>query len=119
MLYTCFALVARDHGLTTLKHLVENESDYEITCIFTHKFNPLVYDPEKKVRSDFQDFKNFAKKYDIPFFTVDSRDEKYKVETFAQTINFDFLLSISWRYIIPSSVFSKAKIGSIPPLTPR
>lgn len=112
-MYKCLALVARNHGYATIKHLLENESNYEIITIFTHKLNPKVYDPQQKTRDDFKNFEDLSKKYHIPLLTVDSKEEKSKVEDFGQSHDFDFLLSISWRYIISPSIFKKAKIGAI------
>ena len=39
----CIGLVAREHGLTTLKELQSN-NNYNIIAIFTHKLNPKSYD---------------------------------------------------------------------------
>jgi len=108
----CVALVAREHGLASLKEL-QLTSDFKIMAIFTHKFNPKSYDPEKKVRDDFSDFELFAKENNIPLFTVDSKDEKNILEKYASENNFEFLISISWRYLIIPEVFEKAKYGSI------
>ena len=71
----CIGLVAREHGLTTLKELQSN-NNYNIIAIFTHKLNPKSYDAEQKIRDDFLDFQLFAKKNNIPFYTIDSLDEK-------------------------------------------
>ena len=112
-MYKCIAFVARIHGYTTIKHLVENESNYDIIGIFTHKLNPKSYDPQRKIRNDFKNFENFANLHNIPFFHIDTKEEKSQIEQFVLVNNYDFLLSISWRYIIPPNIFSKSKIGSI------
>lgn len=111
--FSCLALIARNHGLETLRHIINGNYQYEIIAVFTHKFNPKVYDPEKKIRMDFQEFVDTTSKANIPLYTIDSKDEKIKLEDFAKNNNFDFLISISWRYIIPPQVFNKALIGSI------
>ena len=110
--FTCIALVARNHGLETIKELI-NSSNFKIIAIFTHKLNPKSYDPERNERSDFKDFKNMAEKNKIPCFTIDTKEEKKILEEFVLKNSFDFLISISWRYIISSTVFKKAKHGAI------
>ena len=94
----CVALVAREHGLSTLREL-QSTNNYQITAIFTHKFNPKSYDAETKIRDDFEDFQLFASQNKIPLYTIDSTDQKKLLEDFASKNEFEFLLSISWRYI--------------------
>ena len=110
--YRCIGLVARQHGFASISNLVEKFQNFKITAIFTHKFNPKSYDPEQRIRSDFNKFQKFAEEYDIPFFTVDSKDENEKLNSFVKKNEFDFLISISWRYLIPKPVFQKARIGT-------
>ena len=107
----CIGLVAREHGFHALKEL--QLKGYKIIAIFTHKFNPKSYDPEKKIRSDFQDFQLFAEENEIPLYTIDSTSEKKLLEQFVSKNEFEFLISISWRYLIRPEVFEKAKYGSI------
>ena len=57
--YDCVVLVARNHGLDTLRYLVKNEQNYNIVGIFTHRFNPKLYDPQKNERVDFKDYFEF------------------------------------------------------------
>lgn len=110
--FTCVALVARKHGLETIKRLI-GSSNFEIVGIFTHRLNPKVYDVNRNERKDFKDFKKLAEENKISFFTVDKSDEKFRLGNFVIKNEFDFLISISWRYIIPSKIFKKAKYGSI------
>ena len=110
--HKCIVLVAREHGLESLKKLIELKN-YKIIAIFTHRLNPKSYDPQRGERSDFKDFENISKLYKIPFFTIDDKSEKNQLENFSKENEFDFLISISWRYLISPQVFEKAKIGSI------
>ena len=107
----CIGLVARKHGFHALKEL--QLGGYKIIAIFTHKFNPKSYDPEKKIRGDFQDFQLFAEENEIPLYTIDSTSEKKLLEQFVSKNEFEFLISISWRYLIQPEVFEKAKYGAI------
>ena len=111
--YKCITLLARNHGLETLRFLLRDDNPYQVSVVFTHKLNPKSYDPERKVRNDFQEFIDLTNKNHIPLYTIDTKEEKSKLETFTTDNEFDFLISISWRYLIPPPVFNKAKIGSI------
>lgn len=110
--YKCLVLVARNHGLDTIKQLFKSDF-FEIIAIFTHKFNPKSYDPQQKVRTDFHDYSKFAENNNIPLYTIDKIEENIILEEFSLNINYDFLVSISWRYLISTQVFGKAKFGAI------
>ena len=110
--YSCLVLAGRNHGLATLKKLNEL-SNYKIISIFTHKFNPKSLDIHQKERDDFSDYQNFAKINSIPLKTINKFDEKYILDNFTLQYDYDFLISISWRYLISTQVFSKSNIGSI------
>jgi len=111
--YKCLGLLARNHGLETLKHLLLYEKNFEVIGVFTHKLNPKSYDPERKIRTDFHNFFEITSKYNIPLFTIDSKTEKSQLDDYTLRNDYDFLISISWRYLIPPMVFRKAKIGAI------
>lgn len=110
--YKCVVLFAREHGLESLRKLIKSKN-YKIIAIFTHRLNPKSYDSQRKERSDFNDFVTISKLSKIPFFIIDSISEKILLERFSEEHDFDFLISISWRYLIPPQVFKKAKIGSV------
>ncbi|MEM3008193.1 MAG: formyltransferase family protein [Candidatus Nitrosotenuis sp.] len=110
--YSCILLVARNHGLESLKNLIRLDR-YKIIAIFTHMLNPKTYDPERKIRSDYKDFVKIAELNKIPLFTIDNKSELSILKDFSEQNEYDFLISISWRYLIPPYIFNKAKIGSI------
>jgi methionyl-tRNA formyltransferase len=110
--FACLVLAGRNHGLETLKNLNEL-SDYNIIAIFTHKFNPKSLDTQQKERDDFSDYEKFAEINSIPLYTIDKSNEKFILDDFALQYNYDFLISVSWRYLISPQVFLKANIGSI------
>ena len=107
----CVALVARNHGMATLNILLEK--NYVIMAIFTHKLNPKSYDKDQNVRDDFHEYENFSKKNNIPLFTIDSKIEKKKLDEYVLENDFEFLISVSWRYLIPEDIFKKAKYGAV------
>jgi len=110
--FTCLVLAGRNHGLETLKKLNE-KSNYDVIAIFTHKLNPKSLDIQQKERDDFLDYEKFAEINSIPLYTIDKFDEKSILDDFALQCNYDFLISISWRFLISPQVFSRSNIGSI------
>jgi methionyl-tRNA formyltransferase len=108
----CLVLLAREHGLAALKQM-HSTNKYQIIAIFTHKFNPKTLDIKQKIRNDFKDYKLFADQNHIPLYTINSKHEKKILDEFAIKNEFEFLISISWRYLIPSDVFKKARYGAI------
>ena len=110
--YACLVLAGRNHGLETLKKINEI-TNYNIIAIFTHKLNPKSIDIKQKERDDFSDYEKFAEINSIPLYTIDKSNEKFILDDFALQYNYDFLISVSWRYLISPQVFLKANIGSI------
>jgi len=112
MSHRCVLLIARNHGLETLKVLLDNKK-FEVLVVFTHELNPKSYDPQQKQRIDFDDFVQVTSANNIPLITIDKKAELFKLEDFCLKSEYDFLISISWRFLINPAVFKKANIGSI------
>ena len=97
--YKLIMLLAREHGLSVLKELV-NHPIYEVSAVFTHKLNPKSQDPERKERKYFQEFVHETTKKSIQLYTIDEKEENTKLYELAENTDFDFLLSVSWRYVL-------------------
>tara|TARA_Y100000590_G_scaffold86224_1_gene96610 strand:+ start:20602 stop:21228 length:627 start_codon:yes stop_codon:yes gene_type:complete len=108
----CIALVAREHGLATLKE-IQQKDNLLLIAIFTHKFNPKSYDSKQNIRDDFEEYELFSKQNNIPLFSVNSKDENIILDEYVETNDFHFLISISWRYLISERIFEKARYGAI------
>ena len=111
--YRCIVLVARNHGLATLNYLIEKSNPFKVIAIFTHKLNPKSEDPRRKVRKDFKNFVKISKLECVPLYTIDKKNDVLLLENFARKNNYDFLISVSWRYLISPTIFKKARYGSI------
>lgn len=111
-IYQCILLIAREHGLETLKTLLETKQ-FKILIIFTHKLNPKSHDPQRNQRSDYKEFVTLSKSNNIQLISIDDKSEQEKLENFCKNTEYDFLISVSWRYHISSNIFKKAKIGAI------
>jgi methionyl-tRNA formyltransferase len=113
MRYNCLALLARNHGLEVLSYLAANTSLYNVVAVFTHRLNPKSQDPLQGERKDYVDFLKIAQDAGMPVYTIDSKADKIRLEEFAKNNEYDFLVSVSWRHLIPPSVFQKARLGAI------
>ena len=94
--------LSRSHGFRVLKELIN--SNYEILCVYTHALNPKSQDPTRSERSDFKQFVDICKKYKIPLIPIDKKDEIPDVP------ECDFIVEVSWRYLIPKEITQKSKI---------
>ena len=97
--------LSRPHGFNVLSTLVESK-EYKIIHIFTHKLNPKSQDPNRSIRNDYPMFEDLCKEKEIPLTAVDSKEDILIVP------NCDFIIEISWRYLIPQDIVKKSKIGA-------
>ena len=103
---TVVGFLSRPHGFNVLSKLVELDK-FEIKKIFTHKLNPKSQDPTRSERSDFQLFEKLCKDNNIPLDTIDSKNE------ISEDIPYcDYIIEVSWRYLIPQEITKKAKIAA-------
>lgn len=98
--------ISRAHGLNILDALIESKN-YEIVKVFTHKLNPKSQDSTRSVRSDFQNYLNRCKENKIKIKSVDSPKEEIE-----DCPNCDFIIEVSWRYLISSNITNRAKISA-------
>ncbi len=95
--------LSREHGLNVLQTLIE-KNQFKIITIFTHKFNPKSQDNTKGIRKDFQKFVDLCEQENIELVTIDSKDSEIKCP------NCDFIIEVSWRYLISPKITIKANI---------
>ena len=100
------ALVSRAHGLNILDALIKSKN-YEVCEVFTHKLNPKSQDSTRSVRSDFHNYLKKCEENKIKMRTVDSPNEEIK-----DFPNCDFIVEVSWRYLIPVNIINRAKISA-------
>jgi methionyl-tRNA formyltransferase len=105
----CF--LARDCGVEVLKELI-NDGRFEIVTLFAHSKLPKSEDQNRGTRNEFSIFKEMSYTYSIPLITIDTIEESKNTATYPE-FPFDFLISVSWRFLIGGDVFSKAKIAAI------
>ncbi len=106
------ALIARQHGLSGLKSLLA-EPNLEVIAIVTHRRLPKSEDADRSERSDFGAYLAVANEHGIPLITVDSKEDQLQLEKKLLQLRYDYLISISWRRLIPLSMLQQATIGCI------
>jgi len=104
MLKTIVAFLGRAHGLNVLLSLIES-NEHRILKVYTHSLNPKSQDPKRVIRTDYHLFKEICAKHDIPLVAIDSNKEKIQ-----DVPNCDFIVEVSWRYLLLPEITKKAKI---------
>lgn len=99
----CF--LSRPHGFNVLENMINSEK-YEILKVYTHSLKPKSEDPNQSVREDYENFVQICKSHKIRLETIDSKNSYPNVPTC------DFIIEVSWRYLIPIEVTEKAKIAA-------
>lgn len=105
-------LFARECGVYALKELL-NDNRVTIVALLVHSKLPKSEDSNRGIRPEFPIFEEIAHKYSIPLSAIDSREEAKNLALLKKIDSFDFLISLSWRFMIPMEIFSKARIAAI------
>ncbi len=111
--YRVVGFLAREHGLNGLMHLTDSDN-YKPVCVFTHRFKPKSQDIGKGQRKDFTKYKSLCAEHSVPLYAIDTRKESLKIYDILEKIReFDFIVSISWRRLIPENQLDMPEIGGI------
>ena len=103
---TIVGFLSRPHGYDALSAIVKSQN-YKIIKLYTHKLNPRSQDPQRSIRADYESFVKKCADNSIPLASIDSIND--------EIIDFpdcDYILEISWRYMIPKNVVDKARIAA-------
>jgi methionyl-tRNA formyltransferase len=98
--------ISRTHGLEILDALIDSKN-YEIIQVYTHKLNPKSQDSTRSIRNDFHNYLEKCNENNIKLITIDS--PKKEIDDFP---NCDFIIEVSWRYLIQTNITNKAKISA-------
>jgi|SRR5207245_3980325 len=102
---TIVGFLSRPHGFAVLSALTKT-SDYKILKVYTHMLNPKSQDSSRSKRADYDSFIKKCLESSIELDSIDSKDEK--ISNFPDC---DFIVEVSWRYLIPEQIVSKARIA--------
>ncbi len=100
---TVVCFLSRPHGYAVLEEFIENEN-IKILKLFTHKLNPKSQDPTRSVRDDYHLFETICSQNNIDLQEIDSKD--FEFNDFPHC---DYIVEVSWRYLIPKNIVSNAK----------
>ena len=88
-----------------MKYYLQLYVCHKILKVYTHSLNPKSQDPKRSLRIDYHLFKEICAKHDIPLVAIDSKKEKIQ-----DVPHCDFIVEVSWRYLLLSEITKKAKI---------
>ena len=103
---TVVGFLSRAHGFDVLSSLIDSK-EYTILRIYTHSLNPKTQDPTRSKRKDFDLFVKKCQSKNIDLIAIDSKEQK--ISDFPDC---DYIVEVSWRYLIPEQLTRKAKIGA-------
>tara|TARA_Y100000310_G_scaffold237038_1_gene240295 strand:- start:7 stop:588 length:582 start_codon:yes stop_codon:yes gene_type:complete len=103
---TIVGFLSRPHGFDALSALIKSQN-YKIIKVYTHKLNPKSQDPQRSIRTDYELFVKKCADNSIPLTTIDSMNDE--ITDFPDC---DYILEISWRYIIPKNIIDRASIAA-------
>ena len=103
---TIVGFLSRPHGFEVLSALVES-SNYKLLKVYTHMLNPKSQDSNRSKRIDYDLFASKCLANNIELISIDSKDQE--ISDFPDC---DFIVEVSWRYLIPEKITSKAKIAA-------
>ena len=98
--------LSRPHGFNVLIALV-NSNEYKLKMAYTHALNPKSQDPTRSTRPDYNLFVKICSENNVPLLSIDSKEQG--IENFPDC---DFIVEVSWRYIIPKEIINKAHIAA-------
>jgi methionyl-tRNA formyltransferase len=105
-LKTVVGFLSRPHGFAVLSSLVESNT-HRLVRVYTHLLNPRSQDPSRSKRIDFDLFVDKCQKANIELITVDSKEE-----CLIDFPDCDYIVEVSWRYLIPERITRKARIAA-------
>ena len=103
---TVVGFLSRTHGFNVLQELVKSTT-YSVLKVYTHSLKPKSEDSNRSQREDFSSFEEICKKNKVLLEKIDSKNEK--IENVPQC---DFIIEVSWRYLISENITKQAKIAS-------
>ncbi len=98
------AFLSRPHGYNALCGIID-EPNYKLLKVYTHKLKPKSEDSNRSERDDYRLFVEKCKENKIPLEAIDSKSDPIN-----DVPNCNFIIEISWRYLIPEEIIKKASV---------
>ena len=103
---TIVGFLSRPHGFNVLKELIKSR-EYSVIRIYTHSLNPKSQDSTRSKREDYPLFENLCSENQIPLILIDSKNQEINDVPIC-----DFIVEVSWRYLIKENITKEAKIAA-------
>lgn len=103
---TIVGFLSRPHGFNVLKELIKSR-EYSVIRIYTHSLNPKSQDSTRSKREDYSLFENLCSENQIPLIPIDSKNQEINDVPIC-----DFIVEVSWRYLIKENITREAKIAA-------
>ena len=107
------ALAARQAGLATLRGLSAQADRIRLCAIYTHRLRPKSDGPARAERPEFPAYAELADQLVVPLHVVDTPAHAHRLASLEAYCPFDILLSVSWRYKVPTHVLRRSEIAAI------
>lgn len=110
--YRIVGFLGRTHGLNGLDDLIKSKK-YNPVAIFTHSKKASFEDPERKIRPDYAEYVKICKENKIPLYPIDGKKDLAIIDTILAKLKPDFIVAISWRFLIPKRHLEIPKFGGV------
>lgn len=110
--YRIVCLAARPAGLNVVQAL-SGKPNLEIVAVLTHSKRATFEDPSRGPRPDFPLFEKLCTEIHVPLKTIDSVSEAKKLSYLDEVGIFDFLVCVSWRYLVSGEILKRPRIAAI------
>ena len=110
--YRVVCLIARPCGARLLGTLLRHPS-IEVAGVFTHSTKPTSEDPARGERPEFGLIRKLLDGTTVPLHVINTSAEARDLTGFEELEPFDFLLSLSWRFLVPARFLERSRLADI------
>lgn len=110
--YSVVCLIARQCGVNLLVRLLQS-SRVSVIGVFTHSKKPRSEDPRQGQRPEYSQICKLLEGRNIPLHVVDEPSEAHRMNGFEKLGKFDFLISLSWRFLVRPHFLGQSRMANI------
>ena len=110
--YRVACMIARPCGVHLLATLLRHP-EVAVVGVFTHSKKPSSEDPQRAERPEYPLIRALLAQTNIPLHVVNSAAEGKMLPGFDELGDFDFLLSLSWRFLVPGRFLGRSRLADI------
>jgi methionyl-tRNA formyltransferase len=110
--YRVVCLIARPCGALLLDTLLRHPA-IDVVGVFTHSTKPTSEDPARGERPEFALIRELLANTSVPLHVVNTSAEARELTGFDALQPFDFLVSLSWRFLVPPRFLGRSRLADI------